>query len=235
MPRSAARTLARLALLLLVGAVPLFGQTAQQFPNCVQVSASTLATVGGRVCSGTGSPESAVVGWIGDLFLRRDGSSGTTVYVKESGAGTNTGWVAYAPLPQVLSTAGTPQFTRLGVGAAADAAAAAKFTGQYYSPLVSKGNCGASLTLNWNDGNEQSTTLNDAGACTLTFTNPVVGGRYVVLLIQDGDGNGTVTWPGTVKWPSGSPPTLTTTGAKIDLCTFMWDGSSYLGACSQNY
>lgn len=233
MPRSAARTL--VSLLLLTGAVPLFGQTAQQFPNCVQVSASTLATVGGRVCSGTGSPESAVVGWIGDLFLRRDGAAGTVVYVKETGAGTNTGWVAYAPLPQTLSTAGTPQFTRLGVGGAADAAAAAKFVGQYFSPLVAKGNCGTSLTINWNDGNEQGTTLDNVAACALTFSNPVVGGRYVLVVTQDGDGGGTISWPGSVKWPGGVTPTLTSGGGKIDLCTFLWDGTSYLGACSQNY
>ena len=42
-------------------------------------------------CSGT--PEGAVVGSVGDIALRVDGGAGTTLYVKESGAGTNTGWV----------------------------------------------------------------------------------------------------------------------------------------------
>lgn len=41
--------------------------------------------------SGTGSPESAVTGSIGDLFLRTNGGANTTLYVKESGNGTNTG------------------------------------------------------------------------------------------------------------------------------------------------
>lgn len=64
-----------------------------QFKSCVQVSASTLATKGGRVCAGNGSPESSLVGWVGDIYLRRDGGTGTVLYVKESGAGTDTGWV----------------------------------------------------------------------------------------------------------------------------------------------
>lgn len=43
--------------------------------------------------SGTGSPEAAVTGTVGDLYLRTDGGANTTLYVKESGSG-NTGWIA---------------------------------------------------------------------------------------------------------------------------------------------
>ena len=43
--------------------------------------------------SGTGSPNGAVTAPVGSLFTRTDGGAGTTLYVKESGAG-NTGWVA---------------------------------------------------------------------------------------------------------------------------------------------
>lgn len=43
--------------------------------------------------SGAGTPEGAVTAAIGSLFTRTDGGAGTTLYVKESGAG-NTGWVA---------------------------------------------------------------------------------------------------------------------------------------------
>jgi hypothetical protein len=42
---------------------------------------------------GTGSPEGAVVGIVGDQFMRQNGGAGTTLYIKESGTG-NTGWVA---------------------------------------------------------------------------------------------------------------------------------------------
>lgn len=46
-----------------------------------------------RIRAGTGTPEAAVTGAIGDLFLRTDGGAGTSLYVKESGSG-NTGWAA---------------------------------------------------------------------------------------------------------------------------------------------
>lgn len=42
---------------------------------------------------GSGTPESSTTANIGSLYLRTDGSSGSTLYVKESGTG-NTGWVA---------------------------------------------------------------------------------------------------------------------------------------------
>jgi hypothetical protein len=43
--------------------------------------------------TGTGTPEGAVTAPVGSLFTRTDGGAGTTLYVKETGAG-NTGWVA---------------------------------------------------------------------------------------------------------------------------------------------
>lgn len=42
--------------------------------------------------TGTSSPNSAVSGSVGDLFLRTDGSTATTLYIKESGSATTTGW-----------------------------------------------------------------------------------------------------------------------------------------------
>lgn len=44
--------------------------------------------------SGTGSPESVVTANIGSIYTRTDGGAGTTLYIKESGTGTSTGWVA---------------------------------------------------------------------------------------------------------------------------------------------
>ena len=49
---------------------------------------------GAQIHSGDGDPNNVVIGDIGDMYLRRDGSTNTTLYVKESGAATDTGWVA---------------------------------------------------------------------------------------------------------------------------------------------
>jgi len=51
---------------------------------------------GAFVRSGAGTPEGAVTGSVGDVFLRSDGAAGTSFYVKETGTATNTGWVAYS-------------------------------------------------------------------------------------------------------------------------------------------
>jgi hypothetical protein len=55
---------------------------------------------------GSSSPQSAVTGRVGDLFLRHDGSASATLYVKESGTDTNTGWAAYAPTASPTFTGG---------------------------------------------------------------------------------------------------------------------------------
>ena len=47
-----------------------------------------------RVLTGQGSPEGVVVAKVGRLYTRTDGGAGTTLYVKESGNNTNTGWTA---------------------------------------------------------------------------------------------------------------------------------------------
>lgn len=47
-----------------------------------------------RVLKGAGTPEGNVVGKVGQLYSRTDGGAGTSLYVKESGENTNTGWVA---------------------------------------------------------------------------------------------------------------------------------------------
>ncbi|AJG61422.1 hypothetical protein AW22_5301 [Bacillus cereus D17] len=46
-----------------------------------------------KILTGSGSPEGVVTGWKGWIYLRDDGGSGTTLYVKETGLG-NMGWVA---------------------------------------------------------------------------------------------------------------------------------------------
>jgi hypothetical protein len=47
------------------------------------------------VLTGLGSPEGVVTANIGAIYRRRDGGTSTTLYVKESGDGLSTGWVAY--------------------------------------------------------------------------------------------------------------------------------------------
>lgn len=67
---------------------------------------------------------------------------------------------------------------------------------------------------------------------TFTFANAVAGQTIVVRLTNTAS-NYTVTWP-TVKWAGGVAPTMTT-GAKDDIYTFIYDGTSYYGSAVQDF
>lgn len=47
-----------------------------------------------RLKHGYGSPEGVVIADVGCIYQRLDGGTGASVYVKESGSGTASGWVA---------------------------------------------------------------------------------------------------------------------------------------------
>ncbi|HLX64565.1 MAG TPA: hypothetical protein VKX17_25050 [Planctomycetota bacterium] len=58
-----------------------------------QVSAATVKVGSATVYSGAGDPNNSVTGNPGDMYLNTSGGALTTLYIKESGSGTNTGWV----------------------------------------------------------------------------------------------------------------------------------------------
>jgi hypothetical protein len=75
------------------GRIQIFSNTSNTtadavFPEHVRVNGTAA-----RLLSGSGTPETAVTAPIGSVFMRTDGSTGTSFYAKESGTG-NTGWVA---------------------------------------------------------------------------------------------------------------------------------------------
>ena len=95
------------------------------------------------------------------------------------------------------------------------------------------GNSGTSDTIDWTVAQKQKSTL--TGNCTFTFTAPAGPCNIMLKLIQDGTGSRTVTWPGTVKWPSGTAPTLSTAASKVDIMAFYFDGTNYYGLSSLDF
>jgi hypothetical protein len=55
---------------------------------------TTVSSGAGRFIAGLGNPNNKVTGDVGDIFQRLDGTPGETLYVKESGNSTDTGWTA---------------------------------------------------------------------------------------------------------------------------------------------
>jgi hypothetical protein len=91
---------------------------------------------------------------------------------------------------------------------------------------------GGTLNILFASGNVVNLTLN--ASTTLTFSGHVVG-TYIIQVTQGGTGSNTLTYPASVKWSGGTPPTLTTAVGKTDILTFYHDGTSFFGTYSLNY
>lgn len=92
-----------------------------------------------------------------------------------------------------------------------------RFTEVTQSVSISSG----TITLNLNNATTFLVTRN-ANITTVTISNPnSTGTAHSFSIVFTGDGNTrTVTWPASVKWPGGTPPTLTNTNNKKDILHF---------------
>jgi hypothetical protein len=80
------------------------------------------------------------------------------------------------------------------------------------------GTGGGTQDIDLTAGNSVSATV-DTSTNTFTFSNPTASdeGCGFTLVLTNG-GSQTVNWPGSVDWPGGTAPTLTTAG--VDILTF---------------
>lgn len=110
---------------------------------------------------------------------------------------------------------------------------AGTFTNGYTEEFVTA-NTSTAYTIDLANGTLQILTL--TGNCTYTFPTATVGKSFTLLQLQDATGSRTVTWPASVKWPSGTAPTITSTASKGDKFVFTGDGTYWWGSVAgQNY
>jgi hypothetical protein len=103
-----------------------------------------------------------------------------------------------------------------------------------YTEEVATANTGTAYTIDLLNGTVQVLTL--TGNVIYTFPTPTAGRSFILLQKQDGTGNRTVSWPGTVKWPGGTAPSITAGANKLDKFTFVADGTNWYGTnAGQNY
>lgn len=104
----------------------------------------------------------------------------------------------------------------------------------YTESFSALGNSGTDKTINLDSGTILSMTLTDN--CLITFPANTAGKSFLLILKQDGSGGKTVTWDSDVRWPSSVAPTLTSTANKVDIFSFVCDGTYWYGATGgQNY
>jgi len=105
----------------------------------------------------------------------------------------------------------------------------------YVESVVAIGTVTSSNTLSLTNGTVQTATLTASTACTFTMPTATAGKSFVLLLKQAAStGNGTATFT-SVKWGTSGAPTITATAGKMDILTFIADGTNWYGSAAQGY
>lgn len=87
---------------------------------------------------------------------------------------------------------------------------------QDYTETNTAASSSTAYTINMANGNVFSITL--TGNCTLSMSNvPASGCASLTIVLIQGSGPYTVTWPAAFIWPGGTAPTLTTTNGHVDV------------------
>ena len=101
----------------------------------------------------------------------------------------------------------------------------------YTESVVVIGNSSTAQTLSLTTGTVQTCTL--TGNCTFTMPTATAGKSFI-LILSTGAGSFTATFT-SVKWPSNTAPTITTTASRWDILTFVSDGTNWYGNFAQAY
>jgi hypothetical protein len=105
----------------------------------------------------------------------------------------------------------------------------------YVESVVAIGTVTTSHTISLTNGTVQTATLTASTACTFTMPTATAGKSFTLLLKQAAaTGNGTATFTG-VKFPTAGAPTITATAGKMDILTFVADGTNWYGSYVQGY
>jgi hypothetical protein len=105
----------------------------------------------------------------------------------------------------------------------------------YVESVVAIGTVTTSNTIALTNGTVQTATLTASTACTFTMPTATAGKSFILLLKQAAStGNGTATFTG-VKFGTAGAPTITATAGKMDILTFVADGTNWYGSIAQGY
>lgn len=144
---------------------------------------------------------------VGKISSNNPASSGNVLTYN----GTTLTWqTPTSAVNSVNSKTGTVTLTASDVGAVS-ATGGGKETSA--TPTAS----GASTTVDLGNGNVQLLTLSASTTISLAGATAGVACSLSLYIQQDATGSRLITWPGSIKWPGGAAPTLSTGANKIDL------------------
>ena len=208
------------------------GTGAPSFPNGVSVTGVLTATSFSGSLAGTASSATAATNAYG-LVGSPNISVGT---ITASGNVSVGGTLTYDDVTNIdsvgLITARSGINVLAGVSTFAaqiEANGGTKITGSQTSNISAMG----ANSVDCSAGNYFTKTI--TGATTFTFDNVPTGVAYTFTMEVTLNGSNAITWPGTVKWPADTPPTIT--DGKTQLFVFLTDdgGTRWRGSSIVDY
>ena len=197
----------------------------------------TVATAERAIVAWNGSDfvkvaSSLITALTGTLPVANGGTGATTLTGVVIGNGTSAFTVVTAPSGTIVGTTDTQTLTNKTL--TAPTLTNSTVTG-YVESVVAIGTVTSSSTISLTSGTVQTATLTASTACTFTMPTATAGTSFVLLLKQAAStGNGTATFTG-VKWNALGAPTITATAGKMDILTFVSDGTNWYGSYVQGY
>ena len=213
------------------------GTGAPSFPNGVSVTGVLTATSFSGSLAGTASTATAATnayGLVGSPNINVGSVTGTTGTF--SGNVSVGGTLTYDDVTNIdsvgLITARSGINVLAGVSTFAaqiEANGGTKITGSQTSNISAMG----ANAVDCSAGNYFTKTI--TGATTFTFTNVPTGVAYTFTMEVTLNGSNAITWPGTVKWPADTAPTIT--DGKTQLFVFLTDdgGTRWRGSSLVDY
>ena len=168
-------------------------------------------------------------------------ATGLPISTGVSGLGTNVATFLATPSSANLASAITTSIT--GSGALVFDTSAQLTTPtlinstvtNYVESVVAIGTVGATHTIALTNGTVQTATLTSATACTFTMPTATAGKSFILLLKQPASGTPTTATFTGVKYGTAGAPTITATVGKMDILTFVADGTNWYGSYAQGY
>jgi len=168
----------------------------------------------------------------GTLTVPNGGTGATTLTGVVIGNGTGALSTVTAPTGTIVGTTDTQTLTNKTL---TTPTLTNPTVTNYVETVVAIGTVTTTNTLSLTNGTVQTATLTASTACTFTMPTATAGKSFILLLKQAATtGAGTATFT-SVKWSVFGAPTITSTAGKMDILTFVADGTNWYGSYVQGY
>ena len=148
---------------------------------------------------------------------------------------TITGLVKATAGVATTATAGTDYVSPTGSETLTNKTLTNPSVNNYTEGVVAIGTVTTASTLSLTNGTVQTATLTASTACTFTMPTATAGKSFILLLKQAAStGNGTATFTD-VKWGTAGAPTITAAAGKMDILTFVSDGTNWYGSVAAGF